>query len=201
MSTFLSDADKRVLLQLARQALVAAVEGRSAPPVDCATLSAEVQRPATSFVTLTRDGNLRGCIGGLKAEYPLYEDVRLHAAMAALRDYRFPPLTPDEAPLVEIEISVLSEPQPLVYDSPATLPQLLRPHLDGVVLAQGLRRATFLPQVWERVLTPEDFLSMLCEKMGVAPDTWRRQKLDVFTYQVEKFTESELGLLPAQRQP
>ena len=96
-------------------------------------------------------------------------------------------------PEIEIEISVLTEPQPLHYDSPAQLLQLLRPEVDGVLISQGMRRATFLPQVWERVRDPEIFLSMLCEKMGAAPDLWRRTKLEVKTYQVEKFTEAEVG--------
>jgi AmmeMemoRadiSam system protein A len=144
-------------------------------------------------VTLTESGELRGCIGGLHALDPLYEDVRQHGFQAALRDYRFPPVTPDEVPKLEIEVSVLTEPQPLDYDTPQDLLRVLRPEVDGVILSQGYRRATFLPQVWERVPDPETFLSMLCDKMGVPPDTWRRTKLDVQTYQVENFIESEFS--------
>lgn len=196
MTGLLSDADKGLLLKLAREALEAAVRGRAAPAVDEAALSPDLTRPGCSFVTLTRGGDLRGCIGALRPAEPLYADVRHHAAQAALEDYRFPPVTPAELAALEIEVSVLSEPKPLAYDQPEDLLRLLRPEIDGVVLMQGFRRATFLPQVWEHVPDPEQFLSMLCEKMGAAPGTWRRSKLEVQTYQVEKFTEAELRHLP-----
>jgi AmmeMemoRadiSam system protein A len=194
MTTTLSDSDKRELLRLAREAIDAAVRDQPLPPVDTARLSPALLRQGTCFVTLTESDELRGCIGGLQAFDPLYEDVRQHAMQSALRDYRFPPVTPEEVPRLEIEISVLTEPQPLRYDSPDDLIRRLRPEVDGVILSQGYRRATFLPQVWERVPDPETFLSMLCEKMGAPPDTWRRTMLDVQTYQVEKFTEAELSM-------
>ena len=194
MSTSLSPSDKQRLLQLARESLEAAVRGRSYPPVDPDALSPALRRKGASFVTLTERGELRGCIGGLQAQYPLYEDVLLHAAQSALHDYRFPPVTPDELLEIEVEVSVLTEPQPLSYEASDDLPGRLRPEVDGVILVQGHRRATFLPQVWERVPDPETFLSMLCEKMGVHSNTWRRTKLDVQIYQVEKFTESEFHL-------
>jgi hypothetical protein len=193
MTAPLSDADKRELLRLAREAIDAAAREKPHPPVDTARLSPALLRAGTCFVTLTESGELRGCIGGLHALDPLYEDVRQHAFQAALRDYRFPPVTPDEVPKLEIEVSVLTEPQPLDYGSPEDLLRVLRPEVDGVILSQGYRRATFLPQVWERVPDPETFLSMLCDKMGAPPDTWRRTKLDVQTYQVESFTEAEFS--------
>jgi uncharacterized protein len=191
MADLLSEADKRQLLTLAREALEAAVRHQPLPPVDEAALSEAVLRPGCSFVTLTLHGNLRGCIGALRPMEALFEDVRHHAVQAALEDFRFSPVTPAEIPGLEIEISVLSEPQPLAYDKAEDLLHRLRPKVDGVVLKQGLRRATFLPQVWEHLSDPRQFLGGLCEKMGVPSDTWRRAKLDVQTYQVEKFTEGE----------
>jgi AmmeMemoRadiSam system protein A len=193
----LSASEKQLLLRFAREALTAAVHGQPPPPVDPAQLTPALTRPGACFVTLMEHGELRGCIGGLRAELPLYEDVREHAAQAALRDHRFPPVAPTEVPDLEIELSVLTEPQPLKYDRPEELPHRLRPEVDGVILVQGLRRATFLPQVWERVPDADMFLSMLCEKMGVHPDTWRRTKLDVQTYQAEKFDEAEFGVRSA----
>jgi len=187
----LASHDKTLLLQLAREALEAAVQGKPAPAVDVLRLSPAVLRPGCCFVTLTTGGELRGCIGGLLPQQSLYEDVRERAAQAALKDYRFQPVTPAELGLIEIELSILTEPQPLNYTHPADLPQRLRPHIDGVILARGGRRATFLPQVWEKVPNPETFLSMLCEKMGVSPETWRQTKLEVQVYQVEKFAEGE----------
>jgi AmmeMemoRadiSam system protein A len=196
MDGFLSDTDKRRLLQLAREALEAAVAQEPLPPVDEAGLPEVLLRPGCSFVTLTHQGNLRGCIGTLRPIEPLFEDVRHHAVQAALEDYRFSPVKPSEAPGLEIEISVLNDPQPLAYDKSEDLLRLLRPEVDGVVLRQGLHRATFLPQVWEHLPDPRQFLGGLCEKMGVPADTWRRTKLDVQTYQVEKFTEEEFRHRP-----
>jgi hypothetical protein len=196
MADLLSEADKRQLLTLAREALEAAVRRQSPPPVDESALSAAVLSVGCCFVTLTHRGNLRGCIGALQPMEPLFEDVRHHAVQAALEDYRFPPMTPAEIPGLEIEISVLTEPQLLDYDDPEDLLHRLRPAVDGVVLREGLHRATFLPQVWEHFSDPQDFLGALCEKMGVPSDTWRRTKLRVQTYQVEKFTEEELRSRP-----
>lgn len=189
----LASADKKYLLHLAREAIVAAVAGKPHPAADPAQLSPALTAPGTSFITLTKFGDLRGCIGGLWPQHPLYEDVQIHAAQSALNDYRFPPVSPTEVPLIEVEISVLTEPQPLAYASPQHLLQLLRPEVDGVILTHGQRRATFLPQVWENVPQAEVFLSMLCEKMGVPADTWRHIKLEVQIYQVEKFTETEMA--------
>ena len=201
MADILSDADKAVLLKLAREALEAAVRGQPAPPVDAAALSPALKRTGCAFVTLTEGDNLRGCIGALHAIGPLYEDVRLHAAQAALEDYRFTSVVPAELPRLEIEVSVLSEPQPLAYDQADELLHLLRPEVDGVVLQQGLRRATFLPQVWEDIPDPAQFLGRLCEKMGREPGLWRKTRLDVQTYQVEKFMEAEFRRPPQTAAP
>ena len=196
MADLLSEEDKRQLLTVAREALEAAVGRRPLPPVDEPALSAAVLRVGCCFVTLTRQGNLRGCIGALRPTEPLFEDARHHAVQAALEDYRFQPVTPAEIAELEIEISVLSEPQPLAYDQPEDLLHLLRPEVDGVVLRDGLHRATFLPQVWEHLPDPRQFLGALCEKMGVPSDTWRRTKMTVQTYQVDKFTEAEFRPRP-----
>lgn len=189
MVTTLTGADHHVLLTLAREALEAAVRGEPIPPVDLSALSPAVQVKGCCFVTLTESGELRGCIGGLVPEAPLYEDVRHRAVQAALSDHRFWPVTPEELSGIEIEISVLSEPQPLPYTTPADLVQQLCPGTHGVILRQGIYRATFLPQVWERVLDPEHFLDLLCEKLGTQPDTWRHAHLEVQVYEVEEFHE------------
>jgi AmmeMemoRadiSam system protein A len=201
MAGELSSNEKQLLLKLARAGLETAITGQAAPAVDAANLTASLLRPGCCFVTLTLQGKLRGCIGGLQAEQPLWADVRQRAGHAAQRDYRFLPVTPAELPEIEIEVSVLTPPEPLAYDAPADLPGRLRPQVDGVVLRQGMQRATFLPQVWEHVPDPKQFLSLLCEKLGARPDAWRHTHLDVEIYQVEKFTESEFkaeaGIEPA----
>jgi len=185
----LSQEEKQILLILAREAIQAAVNQQALPPLDLECLPPRLREWGATFVTLTEDGQLRGCIGTLEAYQPLAEDVREHAIAAALEDFRFPPVRPEEVERLEIEISRLTEPQPLVYDGPLDLIQKLRPGIDGVVLRDGLRRATFLPQVWEKLPDPVTFLDQLCLKMGAPRNAWRTRKLEVLTYQVEEFRE------------
>ena len=181
--------DKQALLRLARQALDLGVRSEKLPPLDLDSLSPLLRADGASFVTLTVGGELRGCIGTLEAYQPLAEDVREHAIAAALDDYRFSPVQSAELNGIQIEVSRLTAPVPLEYARPADLVAKLRPRVDGVILRDGSRRATFLPQVWEKLPSADDFLDNLCHKMGAAPDLWRRKHLDVLTYQVEEFHE------------
>jgi AmmeMemoRadiSam system protein A len=190
MSTDQLNPDERILLlEQARQALTTGVSGTPLTPLDLDSFPPNLRELGVAFVTLTIDGRLRGCVGALEASQPLVEDVREHAVAAALKDYRFPPVMPDEIPKLSIEISRLTAPKPLEYDSPDDLLSKLRPGIDGVVIKDGAHRATFLPQVWEKIPSPEIFLEHLCQKMGASPDLWRKKKLDVLTYQVEEFHE------------
>jgi len=189
MEDRLTDEERKILLRVARQSLIAAANRLPLPVVDLPSLPERLRQPGASFVTLTRSGDLRGCIGALEASLPLAEDVSEHAAAAALNDYRFPQVLPQEVDFIEIEISRLTAPIALEYKDPLELLSLLRPGIDGVVLRDGLRRATFLPQVWEKIPDPAMFLDHLCDKMGVPFDLWRRKKLSVLTYQVEEFQE------------
>jgi hypothetical protein len=113
--------------------------------------------------------------------------VREHAVAAALQDYRFPPVSPDELAEIDIEISRLTPIQALDYNTPEDLLKCLQPGVDGVVLKYAGRRATFLPQVWEKIPDPAVFLSYLCQKMGAPFDLWKHKKLEVFIYRVEEF--------------
>jgi AmmeMemoRadiSam system protein A len=183
----LSEDSKRTLLAIARNSIALQLKQKTEPPLDLASLPPELQAAGACFVTLTHDGALRGCIGSLEARQSLAQDVLEHAGDAAFRDFRFPPLSETELAGLHIEISVLTAPRPLKYANAEELPSLLHPGKDGVILARGLRRATFLPQVWEKVPEPSQFLDMLCEKMGFEYDLWRREKLDVFIYHVESF--------------
>lgn len=185
----LTQEEKDILLRLARQALECGVRGEPLPRLDLPSLPPRLQADGASFVTLTLHGQLRGCIGALEPYQPLAEDVREHAVAAALSDYRFPPVQPAELPYIHIEISRLTIPRPLEYAGAEDLLAKLRPGRDGVVLRDGARRATFLPQVWRTLPDKEDFLEHLCMKMGASPDLWRRKPLTVLTYEVEEFHE------------
>lgn len=185
----LTDAERRYLLDLARQALENGVRGDPPPALQPDKLSPKLTVKGASFVTLTRRGMLRGCIGAIEPYQTLAEDVREHAAAAALEDYRFLPVQPEELSEICIEVSRLTTPRPLVYENAEDLLAKLRPGVDGVVLRDGFRRATFLPQVWEKIPRPDDFLSHLCQKMGAGSDLWKRKNLEVLIYQVEEFHE------------
>ena len=187
----LTPDERKSLLWLSRASIQSAVEGKLLPVLPPEQVTEELKAKGASFVTLTIGGNLRGCIGALEAYQPLMEDVQEHAVASALEDYRFPPVSLSEVPHLEIEISRLTAPVRLEYASVEQLPHLLRPRVDGVILRDGMQRATFLPQVWEQIPDPEDFLSHLCAKMGARPTLWRTKKLDVYTYQVEEFSDSE----------
>ncbi|GAP17457.1 AmmeMemoRadiSam system protein A [Levilinea saccharolytica] len=191
-STTLTLDERRTLLRLARET-VARTARRQTVNVRVEDYSPALQAWGASFVTLTTaDGDLRGCIGALEAYQPLVQDVCEHAAAAASEDYRFYPVRPEEVDSLHIEISILTAPQILEYSDGADLAARLRPGVDGVILWDGGRRATFLPQVWEKLPDPEEFLAHLCMKMGAPADTWRRRKLRVGVYQVEEFHEGQI---------
>jgi len=189
MEDKLTSEEKQTLLLLARQALEAGVRGVPLPTLDPSALTPTLRAEGASFVTLTVGGELRGCIGALEPYQPLAEDVREHAVAAALEDYRFPRVQENELAKITIEVSRLTVPVPLEYNGPDDLLAKLNPGVDGVILRDGFRRATFLPQVWEKIPDKAAFLANLCYKMGAAPDTWKRKHLEVLIYQVEEFHE------------
>jgi uncharacterized protein len=189
MDDKLTSDEKQILLREARAALEHGVRGEKQPPLDMESMPQRLREAGASFITLTIQGNLRGCIGALEPYQPLAQDVREHAVAAALEDPRFPPVTSNELGKIEIEISRLTLPERLTYKDADDLLTKLRPQVDGVILRDGFRRATFLPQVWDKIPDKSEFLDNLCYKMGAAPDTWRRKTLEVLTYQVEEFHE------------
>ncbi|MGA2112000.1 MAG: AmmeMemoRadiSam system protein A [Anaerolineales bacterium] len=188
----LEPSQQRTLLGMARRSIEGAVLGSWSPQPDLEGLDATLLKPGACFITLTIGGQLRGCIGSIEARQPLAMDVWEHAADAAQNDFRFPPVVMEEVRLLEIEISVLTQPVPVKIDSPEELLRVLRPGEDGVILIVGNRRATFLPQVWEKIPDPVEFLDALCEKMGQPAGAWRRGGSRALTYQVQSFAESPL---------
>ncbi|GJQ35733.1 MAG: TIGR00296 family protein [Anaerolineaceae bacterium] len=189
MSIPLTDGEMRTLLRLAREAIEYAVRGKKLQPLDPGSLTPPLLEKGASFVTLTIRGDLRGCIGTLEAYQPLAEDVREHAVSAAMDDPRFPPVSESELSSIHIEVSRLTAPQELEYSTGEDLMRKLRPHIDGVILKHGFHKATFLPQVWDKIPDPQEFLDQLCYKMGERSNLWRNTRLQVYTYQVEEFHE------------
>jgi AmmeMemoRadiSam system protein A len=189
MDEKLTPAEKQTLLTLARQSIEARLCEVQTPLLDGAALTPALRAEGASFVTLTVNGDLRGCIGALEPYQPLAEDVCEHAVAAAMEDYRFPPVQPSELKNIQIEVSRLTIPKKLDYQDAADLITKLHPGVDGVILRDGFRRATFLPQVWEKIPDTKAFLANLCYKMGAAPDTWKRKHLEILVYHVEEFHE------------
>lgn len=190
MTQHLSKPEHEILLKIAREALVNAVHMEPLPEIMLSKLPNVLQEDGASFVTLTINERLRGCIGTLEAYQPLAKDVQEHAVAAGMQDFRFPNVQPEELPSINIEISVLTPKTPISYTDVEDLLSIIRPKIDGVVLQDGFRKATFLPQVWDKIPDPNQFLSQLCLKMGAPGDLWRKKPLTVYTYQVEEFSET-----------
>lgn len=183
--------EQQILLRLARDAIERGVLGEKLSALDESSLPSNLREKGSSFITLTVRGELRGCIGGLEPYQSLAEDVREHALAAALRDPRFPAVREEELSGIQIEVSRLTRPVPLDYKDANDLLSKLRPHVHGVILRDGAtgRRGTFLPQVWEKISDPAEFLNNLCFKMGMSENAWRSRHLEVLTYEVEEFHE------------
>ncbi|MGE5468867.1 MAG: AmmeMemoRadiSam system protein A [Ignavibacteria bacterium] len=145
--------------------------------------------PGATFVTLTLDGELRGCIGSLEAHRPLGEDVRANARAAAFRDPRFAPLTRVEFSATRVEVSLLTAPQPMRCADEADALRQLRPGVDGLLLEYAGHRGTFLPQVWESLPEPKAFLDHLKGKAGLPPDFWAPE-VRLSRYEVKKWKET-----------
>lgn len=144
-----------------------------------------------SFVTLTQNDELRGCIGSLEAYRPLVADVKSNAVSAAFHDPRFLPLSADEFVTVAIEISVLSPTERMNVQNEADAIEQIRPGLDGIVLEYGRYRSTFLPQVWDELKQPQQFLAMLKRKAGLPVDFWAPD-LKLARYTVSKWCETDV---------
>lgn len=178
--------EQEYLLELARNAIGQKLNGKTPVIPDKETLSGALSQERATFVTLTLNGNLRGCIGMLEACRPLAEDVVKNACAAAFEDPRFDPLTLHEFNSVEIHISVLSPPEEMDFCSEEDLISKIRPGADGLILQEGFRRGTFLPCVWEELPDAKIFLAHLKMKAGLPMDYWS-ETLRVFRYTADYF--------------
>jgi AmmeMemoRadiSam system protein B/AmmeMemoRadiSam system protein A len=183
--TFLLDLARRTLIRVATNA------DSPGPGINPRDLPPRLAENKGCFVTLTEAGALRGCIGYILPQEALYQAVVDNVRNAATRDPRFQPVRPAELNKIKIEISVLTEPQPLSFNSPEDLLNKLEPGEDGVVLRIGPSGATFLPQVWEQLPDKVEFLNHLAQKAGCAPDDWRGRNVSVSIYHAEAFQEPE----------
>jgi AmmeMemoRadiSam system protein A len=181
------ESDKGVtLLKLARAEIAVKLGHKVDSPIEAGWLD----EPGASFVTLTRYGELRGCIGTLEAHRPLGVDVRENALAAAFRDPRFMPLALAEFDDVRVEVSLLSASEPLRVASEQDALAVLRPNIDGVVFEYGHYRSTFLPQVWEQLPEPAEFMAHLKRKAGLPVDFWADQ-VRLSRYTVSKWKEGD----------
>lgn len=190
MQEMISDKQGQMLLKMAR----ISIAEKFGLPVD--TTQIDLNLPLWEaeyglFVTLHKNGALRGCIGIIEPVEPLKTGVGKTARLAAFKDSRFAPLARDEFEEVDLEISLLSTPEQFEYSGANELVQRLVPFKDGVIIKKGSKQATFLPQVWEQLPDPNSFLSQLCTKAGLGADEWTKGSLTVHTYRVHSFCEKK----------
>ncbi len=182
------DAHERAtLIDIAATSIAYGLRAGRPLEVDAAAYSPRLQARKGCFVTLHLDGELRGCVGSLVPRGPLVCEVGRTAHSAAFRDPRFAPVSEQEAPRLDIHISVLSAPSPLSFDSEADLLRQLRPGVDGLILRDGGHQGTFLPEVWERFAEPRDFVRQLRIKAGLSPEHWSP------SLRVERYTTESWG--------
>ena len=173
-----------VLLSIARS-VISSTLGRKSE----ADESAEwLREEGAVFVTLTKNGQLRGCVGSLEPHRQLLADIKANAEAAATRDRRFPPVTLEELPNLQVEVSLLSRKQPIAFTSEMEALQQLQAGLDGIIFECDRHRATFLPQVWEKIPDPRAFMAHLKVKAGLPADFWS-DSIRLYRYRVEKWAE------------
>ena len=182
--SFIATEGARLLLDLAGRSIKNGLEEGSPLRPDLAPLPPALKANGASFVTLKLNGELRGCIGTLEARIPLAVDVAQNAFESAFHDPRFPSVTEQELPSLEIHISILTPPQPMTFESEEDFLRQLRPGKDGIILAEGYHRGTFLPAVWEELPKPKDFLRYLKMKAGLPQNYWSKT-IKAFRYETQ----------------
>jgi AmmeMemoRadiSam system protein A len=176
------------LLKLARESIISELEKREAKIGE--DIKNKYNKKQACFVTITINGELRGCIGSIEPRQELWKDVLENSRNAAFSDSRFEELTKDELGKIKIEISVLTLPSEISFEDSEELKKKIKGK--GVILQSGFYSATYLPQVWDELARENDFLDSLCTKAGLNPNIWRegpKSKLRVWTYLVEKVSE------------
>ncbi len=189
----LTSQEKRALLAIARESLRAHLAGATAPAIDERSLAPALRGEAACFVTLTKNGVLRGCIlDSFRPHESVARNVARNVVLAATVDGRFDPVRVDELDRLAIEISILGRPYSIPHSPSESLESSLRPFVDGVILTTTHGTSTFLPQVWEQIPDAATFLGELCRKQGAPGECWKtRDVLRVEVYQVNHFSEAD----------
>ena len=171
---------------MAKKSIKYALEHNARLTINPEEFDSVLREKRATFVTLHISGELRGCIGSLSAHRPLIEDLSSNAYSAAFRDPRFPPLKESEFEQLHYHISILSQSSPLLFKSEKELIEQLRPHVDGLILTEGMNRGTFLPSVWEQLPDRDMFLKHLKQKAGLNQDYWS-DSITIERYEVDSF--------------
>jgi AmmeMemoRadiSam system protein A len=177
-------ANRQLLLQTAKEAIRQGLDNGRVLPLNSEDYPEPCQEHRATFVTLTKNQQLRGCIGSLEAERALIVDIAKNACAAANKDPRFPPVQVSEFEQLKIQVSILSPSTALSFNSESDLLKQIRPGIDGLILEYNLKRGTFLPSVWAQLPTAKEFLRHLKQKAGLNPNFWSEQ-ITVYRYTTE----------------
>ena len=183
------EVERKKLLEISRQTLLFYFECGKKLEIDTKKLNKKFLEKKATFVTLTLGDQLKGCVGNILPKFPLYKDVINNSLSAAFADPRFPNLEKDELNNTKIEISVLSKPKRIIFDSTEDLLKKIKPFEHGIILQSSFHQATFLPQVWEDLPDKRDFLTNLSIKAGLSTDAWQDPEIEYFYYTIEHFSE------------
>lgn len=182
----LKQKQRQQLLDIAYDSIKSGLSNKKPVAIDLSKFDAALQTKRATFITLLKNGELRGCIGVLEPIRALVDDVANNAYAAAFSDHRFPPLADNELEQLEIQISILGIPEEIFFTSEEDLIRQLKPNIDGLIMESGNHRGTFLPSVWESLAQPQDFLNHLKIKSGLAKTYWD-DNIKIHRYSVEKF--------------
>lgn len=181
--------EQKKLLEISRDTLLFYFENSKKIELDSKKLNKKFLEKKATFVTLTLGDQPRGCVGNILPKFPLYKDIINNSLSAAFADPRFPNLKKDELNNTKIEISVLSKPKRIIFDSIEDLLKKIKPFEHGIILQSSFHQATFLPQVWEDLPDKRDFLTNLSMKAGLSADAWKDPEVEYFNYTIEHFSE------------
>lgn len=185
----LTKKEKEFLLDLSRKTLEEYFVAGKKMEIDEEKVPKNLREKRATFVTLTKNRELRGCIGNILPKFPLCRDIINNTLSAAFADSRFPQLTYKELAEIKIEISILTLPKRILYDDVEDLLEKIKPKEYGLILQSGFSQATFLPDVWKDLVKKEEFLANLSLKAGLSPDAWKNPNTEFFYYKTESFEE------------